>query len=309
MFRMEHICKKSEPLVSVVVITYNSSNTVLETLESIKLQTYNNIELIISDDDSKDNTVSICKEWINNNIARFVKSQVISFSFNTGTAANLNRAVYAAEGEWIKPLAADDKLLPNCISDNVSFVLEHPEASVVFSKVIGFGNIVAARNWPYSNVKRYFDSFSNLQFRIILSTQNFLPAASAFFKRIVWENVDGYNEEIPLLEDWPFWVKLLNYGYSFSFLDEDTVCYRFSETSISQNEQPLSKTYLESNQKALTYARKSLNNINFYYRYLYLTLQLYRWYGIFGGILVRLLNLFNPAFYKYKNTMGAFEKM
>ena len=52
------------PVVSVVIITYNSSNTIIETLESIKSQTYNNIELVISDDNSSDNTLSVCYEWI-----------------------------------------------------------------------------------------------------------------------------------------------------------------------------------------------------------------------------------------------------
>lgn len=52
------------PLVSVIVITYNSAKYVLETLESIRVQSYQNIELIISDDCSKDNTIDICRNWI-----------------------------------------------------------------------------------------------------------------------------------------------------------------------------------------------------------------------------------------------------
>lgn len=52
------------PLVSVIVITYNSSKYVLETLNSVAAQTYDNIELIISDDCSKDNTVEICRNWL-----------------------------------------------------------------------------------------------------------------------------------------------------------------------------------------------------------------------------------------------------
>lgn len=52
------------PLVSVIVITYNSSKYVLETLNSVAAQTYDNIELIISDDCSVDNTVEICRNWL-----------------------------------------------------------------------------------------------------------------------------------------------------------------------------------------------------------------------------------------------------
>lgn len=55
---------ENKPLVSIVVITYNSSEYVLETLESAKAQTYTNIELIVSDDCSTDETVSICKNGL-----------------------------------------------------------------------------------------------------------------------------------------------------------------------------------------------------------------------------------------------------
>ena len=64
-------------VVSVCVITYNSSKYVLETLESIRMQSYQNIELIICDDCSKDDTVEICKRWIQSYSARFINVLLI----------------------------------------------------------------------------------------------------------------------------------------------------------------------------------------------------------------------------------------
>ena len=176
-----------EPLVSVTVCTYNSSKTVIETLESIKTQTYRNLELIVSDDGSKDDSVHICESWANDNKKRFHRIKILTYSPNTGTSANMNRAYSETQGEWIKGIAADDKLLPNCISDYIDYVVNHPSASVIFSKVVGFGNMEAANEWLFTNVKRFFDTFNMKQFRIILSTQNFLPAASVFLKKKVWE--------------------------------------------------------------------------------------------------------------------------
>ena len=63
--------QEGNPLVSIIVITYNSSKYVLETLESAKAQTYQNIELIVTDDCSNDNTVEICRKWIEENKERF----------------------------------------------------------------------------------------------------------------------------------------------------------------------------------------------------------------------------------------------
>ena len=109
-------------LVSIVVITYNSVRFVLETLESIKKQTYNNIELIISDDASTDRTVEVCKTWIDDNYRRFKRTKLITVHRNTGIPANFNRGVMAAKGAWIKTIAGDDVLYQNCILDNLCHI-------------------------------------------------------------------------------------------------------------------------------------------------------------------------------------------
>lgn len=80
-------------LVSCTVLSYNSAKTILETLESIKAQTYQNIELIVSDDCSKDNTVELCRQWIAVNKNRFVRVVLLTVKENTGVCANGNRAI------------------------------------------------------------------------------------------------------------------------------------------------------------------------------------------------------------------------
>ena len=99
-------------LVSVRVVSYNSAQTILDTLESIRKQTYQNIELIVSDDCSKDNTVELVYNWLEANKSRFVRTELITVPFNTGTSANVNRSIKACHGEWIKGIAADDILFP-----------------------------------------------------------------------------------------------------------------------------------------------------------------------------------------------------
>lgn len=110
------------PLVSVVVITYKSANTILETLESFKQQTYKNIELIVSDDCSPDNTVEVVEEWIKNNSSYFVTVQLLKNSQNIGPSGNLNRGIKAATGEWIKSLAGDDTVTPDAIAKYVEYL-------------------------------------------------------------------------------------------------------------------------------------------------------------------------------------------
>ena len=128
------------PLVSIAVVTYNSSKTVLETLDSIKEQTYPNIELIISDDCSKDNTVELCRGWVEKNKGRFVRVEILTVETNTGVSANFNRADAASRGEWGKPIAGDDLLLPNAIQEYVNYIIVHPDVVYVFANGKCFGS-------------------------------------------------------------------------------------------------------------------------------------------------------------------------
>ena len=80
---IDKIINTDKPVVTISVITYNSSKYVLETLESIKAQTYPNIRLQICDDCSTDNTIELCKKWIKDNKERFVKTKIIIPPANT----------------------------------------------------------------------------------------------------------------------------------------------------------------------------------------------------------------------------------
>jgi alpha-1,3-rhamnosyltransferase len=187
------------PLVSVVVVTYNSFHFVVETLESIKSQTYTNIELIISDDCSTDETVRLCRNWIDINDGRFVRAIVLTSDENTGIPANCNRGIIAARGEWIKLIAGDDLLIDSCISNYVSIIQDND--SLVF----------------FSNVERYVDDFSDEnklkldcfdkyiinqshlsvddQFRILLRVNNIFTA-SLFYSKKLFDLVGVFDESL-----------------------------------------------------------------------------------------------------------------
>lgn len=248
---------EENPLVSIVVVTYNSAGTVLETLESIKAQTYNNIELIISDDCSSDNTVELCENWLSENKERFENVTIVTALGNTGTSGNLNRGIVKCNGLWIKDIAGDDRLLPSCIRDNVNFSLLNPNADIIFSKVRMFG-IDTFVNDNQTLFKYHYFNYSPKKFYRKLIQRNFLPGASSFIKKTVFSQIGLYDESIPLLEDWPFWMKACRYGCVFCFNDIETVEYRV-EGSVSISEEKSPK-YLEcevaANKMALEYQKE-----------------------------------------------------
>lgn len=222
-----------QPLVSVTVITYNSSKTVLETLESIKAQTYQNIELIVSDDCSTDDTVELCRNWIEQNKDRFVRAELLTVEKNTGVAGNCNRAGVACQGEWVKCIAGDDILMPNCVSHNLQYTYSHPSAKYIFSRVEPFGvNPSVVKLYEDNNIFDYtiFDKSTEQQLESFIYDDAHIPAPSLFYNRAYDKDIEIINDErLPLVEDEPKWINLLKAGVHLYFLDEVTVKYRVGD--------------------------------------------------------------------------------
>lgn len=239
--------ENNEPLVSVIVVTYNAEKTVLETLESVKRQNYSHIELIITDDHSSDNTIRICEEWMAANHIHFVNTQIITSEQNTGITPNRNRGIKAASGTWLKQIDGDDMLKDTCIKHYVDFVQENTTADIIFSPLELFGNenMELWASLMYTN----FDCIVGLspdELRILLCKICLFPAPSAFIKTSFFWSVGGYDESIIFLEDWPFWVKAAFNGAKFAYLRTPEVLYRISATSLSQGTEGVNVKFQEA---------------------------------------------------------------
>lgn len=231
--------KIEQPLVSIVVITYNSGKYVLETLESAKAQSYQNIELIITDDCSADNTIEICSKWLEENKERFVRAELIRVEKNTGIPSNCNRGLFAAQGAWIKFIAGDDALLENCILDNINRVNEIAEhVYALHSEVECYSLLFNEIRFIYTTDKS-FDTFCNNLIRaddqLKLLVRGYGPhATTAFFHKKVLIELNGFNEALPY-EDGPIWVKLSLNDLKIHYMNKTTVKYRIHD-SISNSE-------------------------------------------------------------------------
>ena len=229
------------PLVSVVVITYNSAKYVLETLESARHQTYRNLELIISDDGSTDNTIGICKKWLQKNSNRFVQTKLVTVKKNTGVAANCNRGIQNAHADWIKFCAGDDLLLPNCIQDNMDFVKINKSVKVLFSKLYKFtGNFdhtKAHSKYPKEYPMNLMDPkfTAEDQYKRLLLSDRITYTPSYFFNKPAILSVGAYDEKTAFIEDYPMWLKLTRSGIRLYFMGKVTVAYRLHDTSLNTN--------------------------------------------------------------------------
>lgn len=255
----------SNPLVSVVMITYNSARYVLETLESVKNQTWQNLELIISDDCSTDDTLKICTDWLSENKDRFAATKLITVAQNTGIPANCNRGLRAMQGNWMKSISGDDILLENCIADNIEFARNFPEASFIASdvreiddqgllireKVINEGIIFLT---DFSSVKKQLKAYARWP--------AFLNVPSFFCSREVIVNMGYCDEDFKIFEDTTMVIRIMEKGYRLFYMKKPTVAYRIHQNSVSRSMKIDDRREKEALKVFLKYRKKYLNILN-----------------------------------------------
>lgn len=228
------------PLVSVIVITYNSSSTIVETLDSIKSQTYRNLELIVSDDHSQDKTCEVVNEWININKDCFVNAELVTTERNTGVSGNINRGVFHSHGEWIKSIAGDDMLVPTAIADFVDFVVSSKNSvKMCVSDVQPFSN---DNSIPQTALKAYqqWFNYSQEDYECQLRRVNMFlvfVGPTYFYSRELFDEIGGFDEKYGNLEEWPFVYKIIKMGNRIYALDKKLVKYRVSPTSLCNGKQ------------------------------------------------------------------------
>jgi alpha-1,3-rhamnosyltransferase len=240
----------NKPLISVAIVTYNSAEFIIETLESVKAQTYPRIELIISDDCSKDNSVALCRNWLAKNSSRFERTELITVEKNTGVSANYNRVEAACAGEWVKLLDGDDLLLPSCLEDYVTYVTKHSEIVYLFSKGEAFGSTDERNKYFTEEVFDYsiYALDVKQQYERLISMNCILSSTCMYNRKKNAELGLKNDERIPLLEDWPRWVNVTKAGVKLHLLDKVEVKYRLHGNSLSSSAR-LSENYYRSSRQ------------------------------------------------------------
>lgn len=243
----------NQPLVSVIVITYNSEKFVLETLDSIYVQSYPNIELIITDDFSSDNTVQICKTWLDEHSERFVNSKLVTVEKNSGISPNCNRGVAASNGQWIKIIAGDDCLERNTIEAYVQHIAKNPEITCLYSNVCEYDDVFDVNyKRPLRNMKDHRINYPGIiaqeQFSYLLR-ENPVWAAAIITRKDVLDKIGWFNEKYAFFEDRPMLLALTKAGHKIHYLDIVGAKYRRHSESVQKAKSTVFMTRLKQNQQ------------------------------------------------------------
>lgn len=225
--------------ISLVIITYNQGTMIQNCLNSILLSQTADIELVISDDCSVDNTAEEVNKWIELNKSSFESVQFLCNSRNVGTVKNVVQAVNASHANYIKTFAGDDWFLPGAIDSlrnfckNNMFDVAFASMRVAYQDEYGCCNITN-EIVPASRVSGYFNLNYKEQF-VCLTKWCCLPAPANLFTRHYWDAIELDKADISIAEDWYMWIAGAAKKLSFKEIPQILVVYRKHAKSVSRN--------------------------------------------------------------------------
>jgi glycosyltransferase involved in cell wall biosynthesis len=210
----------SYPLVSVVIPMYNVENYIAETLESVLNQTYKNLEIVIVDDGSKDNSASVVKEYLQkHNCIKYIIQE------NSGVSIARNRGVAEATGEFIAFLDSDDLWLPEKLGKQ----LERIQASSMDACYCGYKEYIDGRIGS-SFPERYYEG--DILVDVLEEKTSTWTSTLVIRKSIITKNDLVFEKGCNWAEDMEFFAKVMCFT-KVCCVKEYLALYRKRENSLS----------------------------------------------------------------------------
>ncbi|MBN2302115.1 MAG: glycosyltransferase [Lentisphaerae bacterium] len=235
------------PTVTVIIPTYNSAATIAEALISVKRQTFRDYEIIVADDCSTDNTMSVLESVE-------ITHRTIARNKNGGPAAARNDAVRAADGEWLAFLDADDVWFPNRLKMQMELTVMYPDAAGFCGTVIGFDESVPLNQDFFERANASSEGIISAPAVKILSLDEFVyrnPVATStvIVRKDACESVGGFDESFCGPEDYELWMRLAA-KYSIISIDMPLAGYRERVGSLSMDDRKFLPQVLRVIEKA-----------------------------------------------------------
>lgn len=209
------------PAITVAIPVYNGAKTIRTTLESIIQQSFSDLEIIVIDDGSTDQTADIVRQIDDSRI------RLISYP-NEGLAASRNRGIHQSQCELISFIDADDLWTADKLADQLAALQTAPKASVAYSwtdcvdqsaRFCRRGSHVSAEGHVYEK----------------LLMGNFLDSGSnALFRKSVFDTVGRFDVSLKAAEDWDMFLRVA-LDHTFAVVPKVQVLYRLSPQSMSAN--------------------------------------------------------------------------
>lgn len=229
--------KTAFPKVSVFVPTYNQKVFVRDAIESILIQDYPNLEIVVGDDGSTDGAQEVLLEYKEKYPELF---KLILSPRNEGITANCNKILKECTGAYIAFLAGDDIWLPGKILKQVNLMEKNPGATLCVSKVEVFDSKTNKTKGISPRGDFNVESMSIIEITYYLGN-----TASAMMVRRNAIPDYGFDPSVPMVSDWLFFIEVLRSG-SAIFINEILARYRRHDENTSTNSSLIFKEHMQT---------------------------------------------------------------
>ena len=203
-------------LVTVCISAFNYDHYVISALHSILFQSHVNIELIVVDDASEDDTLVVAKEWMTTNAKRFWRSLLLTNRRNQGPSLTRNAAFERASGRYVFVIDADNEAYPRAIAELYRVAVEGG-FDAVYPQLETFG---------LSHGLGHADLFDQEALR----AANYIDVM-ALISKAAWKAVEGFSHLELGWEDYDFWLKFAKAGFEAGYVAEILCRYRLHGSS------------------------------------------------------------------------------
>lgn len=229
------------PLVSVVIPCYNQAHYLSEAIESVLAQTYPQVEVVVVDDGSVDNTVAVAARYPG------VRCETQK---NGGLASARNTGIRLSNGPYLVFLDADDRLLPGALEAGLKCFEAHPDSAFVSGRF----RFIAIDG---SNIGDDLGFTIESDHYAAMLRRNYIPMhATVMFRRNVFESVIGYDVSLPACEDYDLYLRITRL-FPVACHEAVVAEYRRYGSSMSNNSPLMLKTALTVLKSQRRYTRTS----------------------------------------------------
>lgn len=242
----------TSPLVSVIIPAHNAEQYIVETLDSVVNQTYSNLQIIVVDDASTDNTLKLLSEYQDSRL------EVIPLAQNLHAAYARNFALSHVKGKYIAYLDADDFWYPTKIEKQVQVLENNNQYCSCFT----WAHLVDENSEyvePCDDGLRFLHNAFHEKNRnqkelllFLLTNGNYLNSCSSLIRTEVIEEIGGQNLSLIQLHDFEHWIRLASYGEIYMLCEELTVYRRIKDGSSLSATNRATKVRTE-NEEAFVY--------------------------------------------------------
>ena len=219
--------------VSVIIPAFNHEQFVAEAIQSVLDQTYQDFEIVITDDGSTDSTVDVIKTFVDERIKLFC------FQQNQGASKAANNCIAHSSGEYIAMLSSDDAFYPDKLEKQVEFLENHTEVGAVFSQaeiINEQGSLLEKQDHFYQTAFLHENRSRFEWLHYFFFNGNCLCHPSALIRRQCYEHMGQYEEYYAQLPDFDFWIRLCSH-YDIYIIPEKLIKFRVrsNEANASGN--------------------------------------------------------------------------